>query len=251
MAKTSKSRQLWQYESDISNVDIAYNFQEDIYNFEEDDNELDTSRYLSWELKMNETKKNKMLRKAAVGTSKILQFFPFTNSMTAVNESPSENESESENNEGITESKKKFKRHSTAYLHSVKFKVNPEMVKSYVEQKILPQLNQDVYIDGHERPNWHDEGCEFRTFLRLSNGEKEHVWVTHDETTFHAYDRPHAVWCSEKEQPLKKKGLGLGIHVSDFMMETIGLLKDEEEEAHVTIVLSAHYDGFWDTEKLH
>ncbi|CAG8464817.1 16305_t:CDS:2, partial [Cetraspora pellucida] len=185
-----------------------------------------------------------------------------------------------------------------AYLRSVKFKVNPETVKSYVEQKILPQLNveslsisirtahrwmqklgfyykchqQGVYVDGHERPDvvaychiflqkvaefdrfvskWHDKGCEFRTFLWLSNGEKEHVWVTHDETTFHAYDGPCAVWCPEEEQPLRKKRLGLGIHISDFMMEMIEPLKDKEEEACVTMVLGARHNGFWDMEKLH
>ncbi|CAG8517448.1 13040_t:CDS:2, partial [Cetraspora pellucida] len=316
--KAKKNIDLWsseEYESDISNADIAYNFQEDIYDFEEDDNKLDSERvnliinhllaasaasiekkkhpaiYLG-NSKRTKQRKNKMLREAAVETSKISQFFPFTNSMTALNYFCIKGEL-------IWNFREKFPSKSllndelvslqlAAYLHSVKFKVNPETVKSYIEQKILPQLNvesssisirtarrwmqklgfyykrhqQGVYVDGHERPDvvayrhiffqkvaefdqfmskWHDEGCEFRIFPQLSNGEKEHVWVTHDETTFYAYDGPCAVWCPEEEQPLRKKGLGLGIHISDFMTEMIGLLKDEEEEACVTM----------DTEKLH
>ncbi|CAG8780732.1 1727_t:CDS:1, partial [Cetraspora pellucida] len=131
-----KNIDLWsseEYESDVSNADIAYDFQKDIYDFEEDDNELDSERvnliinrllavsaasikkkkrpaiYLG-NSKRTKQKKNKMLREAAVGTSKISQFFPSTNLMTAVNESPSENESESKNNEGMTEYEKEIQK---------------------------------------------------------------------------------------------------------------------------------------------
>lgn len=67
-----------------------------------------------------------------------------------------------------------------SYLHSIKFNVDPIMVKSYFEQEILPLLNNEfvqyisvrtacrwmhklgfhfqwyqkgVYVDGHERPD--------------------------------------------------------------------------------------------------
>ncbi|CAG8855410.1 29187_t:CDS:2, partial [Gigaspora margarita] len=58
-------------------------------------------------------------------------------------------------------------------------------------------------------------------------GEKELVWVTHDETTFYVYDGPHSVWGPEGEQPLRKKGLGSTVHV-----------------------LGANRDGYWDSVKL-
>ncbi|CAG8854665.1 25396_t:CDS:2, partial [Gigaspora margarita] len=61
--------------------------------------------------------------------------------------------------------------------------------------------------------------------------EKELVWVTHDETTFYVYDGPHSVWGPEGEQPLRKKGSGSAVHVSDFLTETIGPLKDDQEKA--------------------
>ncbi|CAG8680289.1 23464_t:CDS:2, partial [Cetraspora pellucida] len=79
-----------------------------------------------------------------------------------------------------------------------------------------------------------DEGCEFRTFLQLANGEKEHIWVTHNETTFHTYDGPHAVWGPEGKNPLRKKGLG----------------PDDLKETHEMMVLGSHYDRFWDIPKL-
>ena len=58
------------------------------------------------------------------------------------------------------------------------------------------------------------------------------------------------MWGPEGEQPLRKKRMGLGIHVSDFLMETIGPLKDNLEEARVMMVLGSRYDRFWDAKKL-
>ncbi|CAG8801838.1 14019_t:CDS:2, partial [Gigaspora rosea] len=183
------------------------------------------------------------------------------------------------------------------YLRSQKFKVNPIVVKNYVENQVLPQLNgavkrisirtirrwmhklgfrykryqKGVYIDGHERldvvayrqtflqevaeydrfmSKWHDESCKIRTFPELIGDEKEHIWVTHDESTFFTYDGMHAMWGPEGEQPLRKKELGLGVHVSDFLTETIGPLRDNLEEARAIMVLGSRNGGFWDTNKL-
>ncbi|CAG8750096.1 15477_t:CDS:2, partial [Cetraspora pellucida] len=68
-----------------------------------------------------------------------------------------------------------------------------------------------------------DPECKIRTFPDLNNGEKEHIWVTHDETTFYVYDGPHSMW---------------------------GPLKDKQEEACVMMVLDANRDGYWDSKKL-
>jgi hypothetical protein len=135
----------------------------------------------------------------------------------------------------------------------------------------LKRYQKGIYTDGHERPDvveyrkiflqqvaeydrlmskWLDKECKIRTPPQLGPGEKEHIWVTHDESTFHSYDGCRAFWGPEGEQPLLKKGLGQGIHVSDFVTETIGPLKDEEREARVIITLGAAYDGYWNSEKL-
>ena len=95
-----------------------------------------------------------------------------------------------------------------------------------------------------------DVECRTRTYPNLPFGEKEHIWITHDESTFHAYDGPSTFWGPEGEQPLRKKGLGQGIHVSEFLTETIGRLKDDQGEAREFMVLGAKYDGYWNGEKL-
>ncbi|CAG8530434.1 1529_t:CDS:2 [Cetraspora pellucida] len=112
-----------------------------------------------------------------------------------------------------------------AYLRFQKFNIDPIMVKDYFEQTILSQLNIK-----HECP----DVVEYRqTFLQevVRLEQLMSKWVTHDETTFYTYDGPHSVWGPEKEQPLRKKGLGSAIHISDFLTETIGSLKDDQEEA--------------------
>ncbi|CAG8799636.1 19386_t:CDS:2 [Cetraspora pellucida] len=159
------------------------------------------------------------------------------------------------------------------YLHSKKFNVDPIMVKNYFKQEILSLLNIEsvqgisvrtrldvieycqtflLKVAQLERfmSKWVDPECKMRTFPDLHCDEKKHVWITHDETTFYVYDRLHSVWSPEGEQPLRKKGLGAAVHISDFLTETIGSLKDDQEEAHVMMVLGANYDGYWDSEKL-
>ncbi|CAG8725191.1 4699_t:CDS:2, partial [Cetraspora pellucida] len=108
-----KNIDLWsseEYESDVSNVDIAYNFQEDIYDFEEDDNELDSERA---NLIINHLL---TVSAASIKKKKHPPFILGTQNernkekIKSVNESPSENESESENNESMTEYEKEIQK---------------------------------------------------------------------------------------------------------------------------------------------
>ncbi|CAG8744506.1 2151_t:CDS:2, partial [Gigaspora rosea] len=55
-----------------------------------------------------------------------------------------------------------------------------------------------------------------------------------------SYDGPHAVWSSEGEQLLRKKGLGSSIHISNFLVETIGPLKDDQDEPRSMMVLGTN-----------
>ncbi|CAG8844281.1 5085_t:CDS:2, partial [Gigaspora margarita] len=52
------------------------------------------------------------------------------------------------------------------------------------------------------------------------------------------------------EQPLRKKGLRKELHVSEFLVETIGRLKDEEGETRLIMQLGTNHDGYWDRHKL-
>ena len=64
----------------------------------------------------------------------------------------------------------------------------------------------------------------------LQPGEKEHVLVVQDETIFHTNEYRRRMWVKGDQQPIRKKGGGRAIHVSDFISETIGRLKLSEEQ---------------------
>ncbi|CAG8488027.1 15680_t:CDS:2 [Cetraspora pellucida] len=97
-----------------------------------------------------------------------------------------------------------------AYLRSQKFNATPKLVKNYLDQHILPQLNirPVQYISVRTSCRWmHKLGFHFQR-------------------------------------------LGPCMHISDFLTETVGPLKDSQEEAHIMIILGANRDGFWDSAKL-
>jgi hypothetical protein len=56
----------------------------------------------------------------------------------------------------------------------------------------------------------------------LQQEEQEHVFIVQDETVFHTNKYRRHVWLAEDQQPLKRKGNGRAIHVSDFICKTIG-----------------------------
>ncbi|CAG8742529.1 26216_t:CDS:2 [Gigaspora margarita] len=64
------------------------------------------------------------------------------------------------------------------------------------------------------------------------------------------YDDTHEFWGPDKEQLLRKKGLGKGLHVSEFLTETIRQLRDEEGEARVIVETGKSQDENWDGKKL-
>ena len=59
----------------------------------------------------------------------------------------------------------------------------------------------------------------------LQNGEKEHILVTHDECIFYSNDGKCGVWTKTGQLPLRKKGNGQSIMVSEFLTETCERLK--------------------------
>jgi hypothetical protein len=53
----------------------------------------------------------------------------------------------------------------------------------------------------------------------LPPGQKIHYCIFHDECCFHANDQSNFVWMKDGEQPLRGKGRGRVVHVSDFIIE--------------------------------
>lgn len=104
-------------------------------------------------------------------------------------------------------------------------------------------------------PKFDDDNLKVQINPDLQENKRLHILVTHDETTFHSNDGRQSGWVPHEEQPLRKKGRGRAIYVSDFLCETIGWLQLNEEqkilesannipyEARVTMNLGTNNDS--------
>ncbi|KIJ38236.1 hypothetical protein M422DRAFT_259146 [Sphaerobolus stellatus SS14] len=123
-----------------------------------------------------------------------------------------------------------------------------------------------LYYDGHERPDvtlYHQETfipsmkAYDRCLVKYVVGQVENeepltcfkvetklVLCAHDEMTAQANDGQKMSWIWKGEQPLKKKGLGRGLHQSDFICSTVGWLKDASQ----TLEYGKNYEGYWNGE---
>ncbi|KAH8096948.1 hypothetical protein BXZ70DRAFT_1000956 [Cristinia sonorae] len=148
-------------------------------------------------------------------------------------------------------------------------------------------VTKGQYIDGHERPDvvaYRERFLErmseqerFRTVYRdedlesvpptLQAGEQEHIPISQDESIFHANDLQRHLWVMNGKMPLRKKGAGRAIHISDFIVEGTGRLRLTSEQieaqqqlpkpiqlpvfdAREIIYPGKNYDGWWTAEKL-
>ena len=139
---------------------------------------------------------------------------------------------------------------------------------------------QDIFFDGHERSDvieyrhrFIEKMFEYEKFMTkyddetlepiapvLKINEREIILVTHDECIFYSYDGKRGVWAKNGELPLKKKGNGRSIMVSDFLTEACGRLKLNQEhvinnphvpeKARVILKPGKNQDGYWTNEHL-
>jgi hypothetical protein len=101
----------------------------------------------------------------------------------------------------------------------------------------------------------------------LIPGETEHVLIMQDETVFHTNEYHRRMWLTCDQQPIRKKGGGHTIHISDFICETIGRVKLSEEQMCAQLKLPAEhrlaamearkitypgkgFDAWWDLKQL-
>ena len=94
----------------------------------------------------------------------------------------------------------------------------------------------------------------------LEPDDKEVILVTHDECIFYSNDGKRGVWVKSGELPLRKKGNGRSIMVSEFLTEECGRLKlnlqqHQEnpfipEEVRIYLQPDKDRDGFWTSEHL-
>jgi len=137
-----------------------------------------------------------------------------------------------------------------------------------------------IYYDGHERDDviqyckkFLEEIFEHEKFMskyegenmdrvqpNLTEGEKERILVTHDECIFYSNDGKRGIWAKDGEMPLRKKGNGRSILVSEFLTEINGRLQiplDEVEkypsvpkEARCYLKPGKNGEGYWTSEHL-
>lgn len=71
----------------------------------------------------------------------------------------------------------------------------------------------------------------------LGPDKKERHLIAHDEVCFHANDLSRTEWVTHGEQPLRQKGRGRIVHVSDFIIERTGrlFLTESEREAQMKL----------------
>ena len=76
----------------------------------------------------------------------------------------------------------------------------------------------------------------------LGPGEKEHILLPQDECIVSTNDGPRKQWLQGNKQPLKKKGNGHAIHISDWISERTGhlALSDEQVAAQANLPESQH-----------
>ncbi|PKB97087.1 hypothetical protein RhiirA5_298178, partial [Rhizophagus irregularis] len=142
------------------------------------------------------------------------------------------------------------------------------------------QYRRGIYYDGHERDDVLQYRKEFlekmfehekymskyegesmdRIHPNLPEGEKERILVVHDECIFYSNDGKRGLWTKDGEMPLRKKGNGRSIMVSEFLTEVDGRLRlqqtDIEKHPHVPeaarcyLKPGVNQDGYWTAEHL-
>jgi len=75
------------------------------------------------------------------------------------------------------------------------------------------------------------DDCSDVIWPNLQNGEKPLIFVTHDESIFHTFDGQGRQWLPAGEQPLRKKGVGMALHVSDFLVDVYRRLTRADDDA--------------------
>ena len=146
---------------------------------------------------------------------------------------------------------------------------------------LVPQSKKKgIYYDGHEREDvvayrkiFLERMKEFEQYMpkfvgdemiqinpELPNGQKLYIFIAHDESLFYSNDDRPTMWAPLGEPPLRKKGQGKSIMVSEFLLETIGCLKltPEQELANPNIPKEArkflkpgkNEEGWWTAEHL-
>ena len=187
----------------------------------------------------------------------------------------------SQPNESITA--QSFRLWICQHLHQAVGLVRPVEISESTALRWLIRLGMSfseyrpgTYVDGHEREDivayrndfllrmaeyekrmvkFSGEDMEIEEPPELS-GIKRIVLVTHDESVFSSHDGRRTMWTFEAHKPLRPKGQGRSLMVSEFMCECHGPLRlppsmdptcggDNPMESLVILKPGKNADGYW------
>lgn len=143
------------------------------------------------------------------------------------------------------------------------------------------RYSKGLYIDGHERSDvveyrdaflsrmsvhakyffqYDGDDMSSVTPPALSSDQRPRILVTHDESCFSSHDGKATIWMDADDRPLRPKGQGRSIMVSEFLCECHGPMKLDESqiaenpslpsETRTIIVPGKQQDGYWTTADL-
>ncbi|OAD79332.1 hypothetical protein PHYBLDRAFT_58381 [Phycomyces blakesleeanus NRRL 1555(-)] len=85
---------------------------------------------------------------------------------------------------------------------------------------------------------------------KVLHGEKKLVLVTHDKSTFYAYDRREKNWLDDKKNPLPKKDQGQSIMVSEFQCACHGTTQRQKWSSQKLFFAGKGRDGYWTSDNM-
>ncbi|KAF8587728.1 hypothetical protein K439DRAFT_1652205 [Ramaria rubella] len=177
----------------------------------------------------------------------------------------------------------------TLGLHLAGAKISESCAKRWLHKLgyKMKEVKKGMYVDGHERPNVIEYWMKFLENVRknaslrqtytdealepieptLGPGDRLHVPVYHDESICRSNALWRRVWVRNGRMPLRKKGEGHAIHISDFVVEHTGRIVLNEEQRQINNKLPPHLqlqhmdaqeiiypgknnDGWWNMERL-
>ena len=83
--------------------------------------------------------------------------------------------------------------------------------------------------------------CSDEPAIVSHSSGRELVLIYHDESTFHSNDGQGWMWAEKGRQPIRPKGQGRGLMVSDFIEEHDGYLRLSEETFQCALIVHPSY----------
>ena len=123
---------------------------------------------------------------------------------------------------------------------------HPDVV-AYRQNYFLPAMKEiEPWLVRYVIGNVHEELVTQGTmpWLHQNFVERCVVLCPQDEMTGQANDAQEKSWVLGEHHPLRKKGVGRGIHQSDTICSTIGWLKEGSQ----SLEYGKSYDGYWNGE---